>query len=417
MLDSMMLQLPLIGRFAVLFGALLLLPRLAERFGLPGVLGLIAGGIILGPALLNVVNEHQQVIVLFAELGKLLLMFYAGREIDLRSMRVVGKHAAGYGIMTCAVPLGAGFLVGKAFGYSTNASVLIGSLLASHTLLGLPIVKQFKLAASRPVIVTVAATILTDIVSMLVLAVCVSVHKSGFSPQHLGRTLLELAIYAPLVIFGLSWLVRKLFAHGKLSHDGKFAAMLLMVAVAAFGAELIELEGIVGAFLTGIAVRRAIPEAEFEEPLHAIGQALFIPVFFLSVGLLVDTKVLWNTIRADGALVLAIVGALLVAKAVAASGFGILAGFKRPERGLMWSLSIPQVAATLAAALVGFDTKNAAGERLINERILNTMVVLVVVSSVVGPIATRFFSKRVTPDAPPDDAPRSATEPEPATAR
>lgn len=393
-------QLPLIGRFAIIFALLVFLPRVAERCRLPGVLGLVVGGILLGPDLLGLLNQNSRVVELFSELGKLLLMFYAGREIDLNSFRTVGWRAVIFGLMTCLIPLGAGFLIGQLFGYSVNASILIGSLLASHTLLGLPILKQFNLTAIPSVSITVTATVMTDIISMLVLAVCVTVHQTGFSMGHLERSLLALAIYIPLVVFGISWIVRWLFQRFKLSNEARLAIKLLMVAVAAFAAEEIELEGIVGAFLTGIAVRRAIPEESEHEPLYAVSHALFIPMFFISVGLIVNTRVLWHALRFDFLLVATIVLGLVVAKFLAAYIFGQAVRFKSAERGLMWSLSLPQVAATLAATVVGVNTVNAAGVHLIDERILNAVVVLVVASAILGPLGTRYFARQLAgPDA------------------
>jgi len=389
MIRQLFLQLPLIGRFAIIYGLIVLLPKLAERFSLPGVVGLIAGGIVLGPEFLGLVSPKGGAVELFAELGKLLLMFFAGYEVDLEQFRRVKWHAVLYGLMTFAVPLVFGAAVAFVFGYGTNAAVLIGSLLASHTLLALPIVEEQKLMHRDSVVVTVGATMITDIAAMLVLAVCLPIHLSGFSKQQLGFTFLQLAIYLPLVLFGLSGLVRLVTRTLNPGPEMRFAMLILMIAVAALGAHAINLEGIVGAFLTGIAVKMALGKSDSGETLSVISHALFIPVFFLSTGFLVNTSAFVRTLFHDGLLVAAVIGSLLLGKYLAVQTTGVFFRMGKKDRLLMWSLSLPQVAATLAAALVAYETVNKAGQRLIDDRMINVVIVLIMTTSVLGPFMTR----------------------------
>ena len=174
-------NLPIIGRFSIIFSLIVILPKIAERMKLPGVVGLICGGIIMGPDLLGLVNPQGTTFKLFNELGKLLLMFFAGFEINLHDFKQAGKKASTFGFLTFAVPMLVGTMVGYFLGFGWNGAILIGSLMASHTLLGLPVIKELGLIRSQAVIVTVGATIFTDISSMLVLAVCLSIHVTGFS--------------------------------------------------------------------------------------------------------------------------------------------------------------------------------------------------------------------------------------------
>jgi Kef-type K+ transport system membrane component KefB len=139
------LQLPIIGRFALVFGLIVVLPKIAERIKLPGVVGLIAGGILLGPDILGLVNPKGNTFQLFNELGKLLLMFFAGFEINMKEFKKVGKRALVFGLLTFSVPMIVGTLAGLTLQFDLNASILIGSLMASHTLLGLPIIKDYGL--------------------------------------------------------------------------------------------------------------------------------------------------------------------------------------------------------------------------------------------------------------------------------
>lgn len=397
--------LPILARFAIAMAVIIVVPALCRRVGLPAVVGLLAAGVLFGPYGLRVAPRHGEVAHFFADIGKLLLMFFAGLEIDLEQFRRTRARSLGFGLATFAIPLTAGLAAGLVFGYGWIGALLIGSLLASHTLLGYPIVQRLGLVRDEAVTVTIGATIFTDIASLMVLAVCVPIHTAGFSAGGFLLQLAQLAVYVPVVLFGLSALTRVLWVRFQ-SKEAQFLIMLLIVAIAAIGAEIIHLEGIIGAFLVGIAVNRAVHQSQAKDELEFLGNTLFIPMFFITVGFLIDVRVFAQTISSHLGLVLAIVGGLIVAKLLAAFLARAAYGYSRSEALLMWSLSLPQVAATLAAALVAFEARNAEGRRLIDEPVLNTVIVLMIVTSVLGPVLTEHYGKRVaglhqkTPAAP-----------------
>lgn len=395
-------RLPMLARFSIAMLILFTIPPLCRRVRLPAVVGLLAAGVVFGPYGLGVAPKHGEVAHFFAELGKLLLMFFAGMEIDLIQFNRTRNRSMGFGVLTFALPLAAGVLVGFAAGYPLIGALLIGSLLASHTLIAYPIVDKLGQLRNEAVTVTIGATVFTDVAALLVLAICIPIHASGFSSDTFAIQLLELAIYVPAILIGLGWLSRKLFAL-KPSKEGQFALLLMLVAVAAVAAEAINLEGIIGAFLAGLAVNTATRDSEAKHELEFIGNHLFIPVFFLTIGFLIDLKTFAATLAEHFWLVSGIVGGLIGSKFLAAEIARRLYGYSLTEGLTMWSLSLPQVAATLAAALVAYETKNAAGERLIGEPVLNSVIVLLVVTSVLGPILTTRFAKQLPPSAPNGD--------------
>jgi Kef-type K+ transport system membrane component KefB len=373
---------------------ILVVPALCQKIRLPSVVGLLLAGVLFGPYGLHVGPKSHEVGNFFAEIGKLLLMFFAGLEIDPIQFRRTGRRSFVFGLTTFAMPLASGLLVGLVFGYGWLGALLIGSLLASHTLLGYPILQRLGLARDEAVTVTVGATIFTDIASLMVLAVCIPIHVSGFSATAFLLQLAELAVYVPLVLFGLGALTQWLMSRVT-SKEGQFLVMLLVVAVAAIGAEVIHLEGIIGAFLAGLALNRAVQESPAKHELEFLGNTLFIPMFFITVGFLIDVRVFANTLASHLGLVVGIVGGLIASKLLAALLTQRAFGYSRNQGLVMWSLSLPQVAATLAAALVAYEAKDATGRRLIDEAALNSVIVLMVVTSILGPILTEQFGRRL----------------------
>jgi Kef-type K+ transport system membrane component KefB len=387
-------HLPLLVRFALVLAIFLLVPPLCRRVRIPSVVGLLFAGVALGPSGLHTLPNAAPVAEFFAEIGKLLLMFFAGLEIDLSQFRRTGGRSLVFGVLTFSIPLAVGVGVGLSAGYSWLAAVLIGSLMASHTLLGFPIVQHMRLVKDEAVAVTIGGTVFTDLASLLVLAVCLPIHSSGFSTASFALLIVELAGYLLLILFGLSAAAR--WAIGRLAgaKEQQVTLILLMIALAGFGAAAINLEPIIGAFLAGLAINRASPDKEAKEQLEFLGKTLFIPMFFVSIGFLIDVRVFIHTIVDRPVLVVGIVGGLIGAKYLAARLTVRLYGYSRIEGHLIWSLSLPQVAATLATAIVAFQTTDAAGTRLIDVPVLNTVLILVVVTSVLGPLLTQSFGQR-----------------------
>jgi Kef-type K+ transport system membrane component KefB len=393
--DLASLTLPPMARFAAVAFVLLLTPYIARRLRIPAVVGYMLAGLIVGPHGLSVIPKNALVADFFAELGKLLLMFFVGLEVDLRQFKAERTRSLLFGLVTFALPTAAGTAAGFAFGYGPISSVLIGSLLGSHTLIAYPIVLGAGLGKLPAVTITVGATILTDMLSLLVLAICLTAHQVGFDARTLALQLGELALFIVVMVFVLGPVGRWLF--GKLggTDEASFTLMLGIVALGASFAEALRLEGILGAFLAGLAVNEAVRNTAAKEKLEFLGNNFFIPAFFIVTGFLVDLRVFAETLWTKPALVAAIVLGLIGAKWLAAELVGRAWRFGAADRGLMASLTMPQVAATLASALVGYQTVNKAGERLIDEPMLNTVLVLVVVTSVVGPILTERYARRI----------------------
>jgi Kef-type K+ transport system membrane component KefB len=356
--------------------------------------GLLLAGVVLGPSVLQALPKADPVAEFFSEIGKLLLMFFAGLEIDLSQFRRTGTRSLGFGLFTFSIPLVVGAGVAMLAGYGWLAALLIGSLMASHTLLGFPIVQRMKLVTDEAVAVTIGGTVLTDLMSLLVLAICIPIHTSGFSTSVFVLQVVEIVAYVLIVFIGLSALGRWLIKRIGDSTETQFVLILMIIALAGFGAEVINLEPIIGAFLAGLAINQAVSQGKAKEELEFLGNTLFIPMFFVSIGFLIDVHVFLQTLVTKAGLVVGIVGGLIVSKFLAAQLTRPVFGYSRTQGGLVWSLSLPQVAATLATAIVAYQATNAEGVRLIDESVVNAVLVLVVVTSILGPVLTEYFGRK-----------------------
>ncbi len=170
------------------------------------------------------------------------------------------------------------------------------------------------------------------------------------------------------------------------------------MAVAAALAHTVNLPGIVGAFLAGLAVNAAVRNKPVVEKLHFFGKSLFIPSFCVVTGFLIDPIDFVRGIIDNFAITAAILFAVIGGKRLAAETAGRAFKYPTAARLTIWSLTMPQVATTLAATLVAFNTFDSAGQRLIDGRILNTVFVLVLTTSILGPVLTQRFAPRMLED-------------------
>ena len=398
-LRSHILALPDLAKFAVVVAIIVGVPRLTQRIGLPPTVGLLVFGVALGPHALGLFGEHRPIADFFAQLGKLLLMFSAGLEIDMTLFRKAETQAIIFGLVTTTLPLLFGTLFGLAFGYAMVPAIVVGSLLASHTLLGVPIVSRLGVIRLEPIVVTIGATVLSDTLSLIVFAICVSTFTTGFSVSGLTIQLAEIAVFVPFILFGLSRAGAWALSRTKGDEETDFLLMLAVMLIAGALADVINLPGIVGAFLAGLAVNAAVQNNPARTKLDFFGKALFIPSFFIVTGLLIDPVAFARSTVGHLPLVLGIIAALVAGKGIAAAVVGRSFGYAPAARLTMWALTLPQVAATLAAAIVAYDTRNAAGQRMLDDTMLNAVLVLMLVTSILGPVLTERFAPRMLNEA------------------
>src|SRR3974390_629164 len=233
------LALPNLAKFAIVMAIIAFAPTLTRRARLPELVGLLVCGIILGPYVLAVAPMNHPIVQFFGELGRLLLRFRVGLEIDLSLFRKTQTRRVIFGLITTMVPEVLGTACALALGYGIIPVIGLGSLLASHTLLAMPILTRYGALGLEPVVVTIGATMVSDTLSLIVFGICVSMYTTGFSPSGLTVQIVEVAIFVPLILIGVSragaWLLNKL----RDNQAGYFVTMLGIMAVSGERADLI----------------------------------------------------------------------------------------------------------------------------------------------------------------------------------
>jgi Kef-type K+ transport system membrane component KefB len=368
--------------FSLVLFIILLAPVILNRIKIPSIIGLILAGVAVGPNGFNILLRDEG-IVLFGTVGLLYIMFLAGLEIDLNDFKKNRNKSMVFGAITFTIPM----IMGTAVSYyllefSLMSSILLASMFASHTLLAYPIASRLGITKNKAVNITVGGTIITDTAALLVLAVITGASSGELDSTFWVRLGISLAIFSFIVLWIFPRVTRWFFKNYDTDPVAHYIFVLAMVFLAAFLAELAGVEPIIGAFLAGLALNPLIPHTSpLMNRIEFVGNALFIPFFLISVGMLVDLRVLF---KGPGAL---IVAGAMIAVAVAAkwlAAFITQKGFRftKTEGQLIFGLSSAQAAATLAAVLIGYRLE------LLNENVLNGTILMILVTCIISSFVT-----------------------------
>jgi Kef-type K+ transport system membrane component KefB len=361
---------------AVATAAFLAAPFLGRLARLPSIVVLIGLGALVGPAGLRLL-ERGETIVLLGTIGLLYLLFQAGLELDLRGFLRHRRRSLTLGGLSFALPLLLALAVAPMLGYGVAAVLLIGAIVASHTLLAYPIAARLGIARDPAVTTAVGGTILTDVLSLTLLAIVTGMSVGDGGPWVVLRALVVLAATGVAIVLLLPRAARWFFRRTDGEASARYVFMLTAMLASAAAAEAAGAAPIIGAFLAGLSLNRLVPNAStVMARVRFVGDAVFIPFFLLSVGMLVDLRVLASLEVLGLAIVL--VALVFVGKGGAALIAGRLLGFDRRQGWLMVGLTVPQAAATLAVTFVGLELG------LFGPVVVNAVIALILVSCLVG---------------------------------
>lgn len=390
--------------FATVMLIVLIAPLLFRLVKIPGLVGHIVAGIIVGPEAIGML-ERGDTMQLLGTVGLLYLMFIAGLEIDLNGFKKNKNKSVLFGLTSFLLPQLLGMVLFLQFmDFSWQSSILIGSVFASHTLLAYPIISRFGASKNEAVTITVGGTILTDTLALLILAVISGSAEGDLNAAFWLRLTLSLAAFVGVVVFTVPRLGRWFFKNLHEEHISKFIFVMAVVFTCSFLAEMAGVEAIIGAFLAGLTLNNLIPEKSvLMNRVQFVGNALFIPFFLISTGMLVDLRILFEGLDAWTIAGL-MLGTVLVTKYLASQFISKIYNYERSEQMVIFGLSVPQAAATLAAALIGYEIG------IFDESVLNGTIMMILATSIIGPSVVERFGRKVAAKEEKDYRPEKAPQ-------
>lgn len=369
---------------------ILIIPILFTRIKLPGILGLIIVGLVIGPNGLHII-EREDSIELLGNIGLMYLMFLAGLELDMLNFQKVRNRSLVFGMLTFLIPFVLGYLIcSYVLHFNTLGSLLIASMFSTHTLVSYPIVTRYRISKLEAVNITVGATIITDTIVLLLLIVITSLSAQELSWSHWLKLVALLSLYLLIVVKIYPLIGKWFFRHAKNDSVSEFVFVLFMVFLAGGLAIIIGIEPIIGAFLTGLSLNKLIPESSLlKGRLEFVGNALFIPFFLVYVGTFIDLSVFFQGSEAlIIALVLTVVA--LSSKWIAAFFTQKIFRYHANQRKLIFGLSSSHAAATIAVIMVGYRIG------IVDINVLNATILIILVTCLVSSIITENAAKNIT---------------------
>ncbi|OCA79187.1 sodium:proton antiporter [Chryseobacterium contaminans] len=386
-------------KFLLVLVIILAAPLLLNKIKVPHLLGLIIAGAIIGPNGFNVLSRDSSIVVT-GTTGLLYIMFLAGLEIDMGDFKKNKWKSLTFGLYTFIVPFVLGYLGGYyILHFSMLTSILFASLFSSHTLIAYPLVSKLGIAKNKAVNITVGGTMITDILALLVLAIIVGMSQGDVGTEFWIKLSVSFILFALIVLIVFPIIGRWFFKRvdDKIS---QYIFVLVMIYLAAMLAELAGVEAIIGAFFAGLALNRLIPHtSSLMNRVEFVGNAIFIPFFLISVGMLIDFKVFfksWETLEVAGIMLVASIGGKYLSAVATQKTFRLT----KEEGKLIFGLSSASAAATLASVMVGYniilsETETGEPVRLLNEHVLNGSILLILISCTISSFISMASAQKI----------------------
>ena len=379
--------------FVVLF-IILIAPIVMGKLRIPHIIGMVLAGIVIGPYGLNIL-ERDSSFELFGRVGLLYIMFLAGIEMDMEGLKKDLGKVTVFGLLTCFVPFILTYLSCVWYlGYPSLASLLLGCIMASNTLVAYPIVVRYGLQRSTVTTLSVGASMLSLLIALVVTAALVG-SMSGDT-----GTLFWVMFFVKFVVWciAMTWLIRHMtrwFLRRYSDSVMQYIFVLSVMFISAATCELIGLEGILGAFVSGLVLNRFIPNiSPLMNRIEFIGNAIFIPYFLIGVGMLINAGLLLeggNTI-----LVVACIGIFgTLGKAIAAFLTSFFFHRSVHEGNLMFGMTSAHAAGAIALVMVGVNLEIAPGQHLLGDEALNAVVIMILFTCIISTVVTDYASRTI----------------------
>src|SRR5512134_1628752 len=377
--------------FLLIMSIILVTPLLSERVRLPGIIGIILGGMLIGPHGFHLIEAGDRMVFL-STIGLVYLMFSAGLEVDINQFMRVRGRAAVFGVITFMLPQLMGMGLGWLLGLSWLGMILLGSAFASHTLIAFPILTRLGVVRNEAIAVTRGATVLTDIGAFIILAVVLGAKTGGLSLGYFIQLFALLSIFTLVIILGLPRL-GKFFFQRFSGRAIEFQFVIVVLFVAALGAELIGVHEVVGAFLAGLAINATLPRhSPVTGHVLFIGESFFIPIFLLYSGMITNPL----SFLEDGQTIVVALGVTVVAyvsKLIASWITARIFKYTRNEFWTAYGLSHAQAAVTIPTLVIGLSTG------LFDSTLFNAAILMILLTSITSPLIVQRFAPNLQAEA------------------
>jgi Kef-type K+ transport system membrane component KefB len=380
--------------FFIVLCIILFAPILMGKLRIPHLIGMILAGVIIGPHGFNIL-AHDSSFELFGKVGLYYIVFLAGLEMNMSDFRKNRVKTSTHGILAFAIPMIIGFTLNTSLlKYGVLTSVLLASMYASHTLIAYPIVLRYGLSQHKSVTIAVGATAITDTLTLLVLAIVGGMFKGNITGMFWCLLIFKISLVFFIIIYFFPRIARYFFQRYE-DNVTQFIFVLAMTFLGAGLMEMIGMEGLLGAFLTGLVLNRYVPNiSPLMTHVEFVGNALFIPYFLIGVGMLVNVNIIFSGLGTIKVACVMIVVALS-SKWLASLATQKIFNMKSVERELIFGLSNAQAGATLAAVLVGYNIILPGGQRLLDDDVLNGTIILILFTCIFSSFTTERAAKKI----------------------
>lgn len=374
--------------FFIVLSVILFAPMLMHRLRIPSIVGMIIAGVLIGKYGFNIL-ERDDSFKLFGKVGVYYIMFLASLEMNMQDVKSIQKQYLTLGLLSFLFPVLLGFTANYyIMGYGIMAAVLMAAMYASHTLISYPIVMRYGIARRKSVSIATGGTIVADVLTLLVLAGVTGMLDEDASNLHMLYLALKVMVVGATILFIFprvgQWVFRR--------YDEVVVQYIFVLSMVFLGAGLMEIagiEGILGAFLVGIALNRLIPPSSpLMSHIEFIGNSIFIPYFLIGVGMMINIQTFMDYRQTLPLAAIMIIVATM-GKWLAAFATQKAFHLSRNDRKLMFGLTSSRAAATLAVVLAGYELK------VVDDTVLNATMLLILFTCIISSFATEHTARDI----------------------
>ena len=380
--------------FFVVLLIILFAPIVMSKLRIPHIIGMVLAGILVGQYGLDIL-ERDNSFELFGRVGLYYIMFLAGLEMDLEGVKKQYRRFLIFGLLTCFVPLILTYIMAiTVLGYSAAASFLLGCIMASNTLIAYPIIGRYGLQRHPSVSLSVGSSMISLFMALVMLAALSGTFEKGSNWLFWPLFILKFAAFcigSVILIPKLTRYFLRRYSDAVMQYIFVLGIMFLSAALTS----LIGIEGIFGAFFSGLILSRYIPRVSpLMNRIEFIGNALFIPYFLIGVGMLINVRTIfsgWNMVW----IVFLIVFFGTFGKAAAAYISSLLFRLTKADGNMMFGLTSAHAAGAIAMVMVGIRLEVAPGEYLINDIMLNGVIMMILFTCVISTLMTEHAAQQI----------------------